>query len=72
MICLTNSPRSRKELNDIFWREINEIITAIEMEEFTSSKLVFVVEGNLDNEIFSKLRQKTYYDIVSIEKPMPA
>lgn len=72
MICLTNSPRSRKELHDIFWREINEIITAREMGEFESSKLVIVVEGKLDNEIFSKLRQNNYYDIVSIENVISA
>lgn len=63
-----NSPRSRKELHDIFWREIDEIIAARKMGEFDSSNLVLVVEGKLDNEIFSKLRvPNKYYDIVSIE-----
>ena len=67
MICLENSPRSRKELQDIFWGEINEIIAARNMGQFDSSNLVFVVEGKLDNEIFAKLRHNNYYDIVSIE-----
>ena len=71
MICLTNSP-SRKELNDIFWREINEIIAARNMGQFDSSNLVLVVEGKLDNEIFAKLRQNNYYDIVSIENVIAA
>ena len=72
MICLTNSPRSRKELKDIFWREVDEIIAAREMGQFDSSNLVLVVEGKLDNEIFAKLRQNNYYDIVSIENVIAA
>ena len=42
------------------------------MGQFDSSNLVLVVEGKLDNEIFAKLRQNNYYDIVSIENVIAA
>ncbi len=42
------------------------------MGGFDSSRLVFVVEGKLDNEIFAKLRHKKSYDIVSIENLISA
>ena len=67
MISLPKVSRTKKELKDVFENRIREIQNSIVMGEFSDSKIVFVVEGKLDNGIFSKLRLNNSFEIVSIE-----
>ena len=66
MISLPNVSRT-KRIEGCFENRIREIQNSIVMGEFSDSKIVFVVEGKLDNGIFSKLRLNNSFEIVSIE-----
>ena len=68
MICLTNSPRSRKELHDIFLQRTNAEIT---MGQYSKSEPVVVVEGVLDTKLVDKLRNRNL-TVIPIEKLIKA
>ena len=68
MICLKNSPRSRKDLHDFFIQQTN---AEIKMGQYSQSEPVVVVEGILDTKLIDKLRNNKL-TVIPIEKLIKA
>ncbi len=68
VICLENSPRSRKELHDIFLQRTK---AEIAMGQYSKSEPLVVVEGVLDTKLVDKLRNRNLA-VIPIEKLIKA